>query len=103
MSLQSGGGFLLDWSAITISADLLENFSAAEIEDLCLYGGEDYELLFTAPLAEAELIIERTAQEHNIIINLIGEVKPPDAGLRLKKNQEIKELSAGRLFEHFHF
>jgi thiamine-monophosphate kinase len=43
-----------------------------------LRGGEDYELLFTAPAAGAEGLARRITAETGTPVSLIGEVLPPD-------------------------
>ncbi len=48
-----------------------------------LYGGEDYELLFTAPAARAENIAEMITRETGTPVSIIGEILPKEQGRQL--------------------
>ena len=67
---------------------------------LALSGGEDYELLFTAP-PEMRKRISSLARSLRIPITRIGEILPIREGLRIMK-KDGKDYSPSRLgFEHF--
>lgn len=44
-----------------------------------LYGGEDYELLFTAPAAQANALADKITRETDTRVSIIGEILPKDA------------------------
>lgn len=48
-----------------------------------LHGGEDYELLFTSPDAQADKLSEQLAQETGTPVSLIGEIVPRSMGQQL--------------------
>jgi thiamine-monophosphate kinase len=67
---------------------------------LALSGGEDYELLFTAPPGQRERI-SSLACSLGILISRIGEILPVKQGLRIIRT-DGKEYSLSHLgFEHF--
>jgi thiamine-monophosphate kinase len=43
-----------------------------------LHGGEDYELLMTAPIGKAERLAQRITAETGTPVTIIGEILPPD-------------------------
>jgi thiamine-monophosphate kinase len=50
---------------------------------LAIEGGEDYELCFTAPAAEAKALAAAVVHETGTPVSIIGEILPMDAGRRL--------------------
>jgi thiamine-monophosphate kinase len=48
-----------------------------------LHGGEDYELLFTVPAAQADALAERITRETGTRVSIIGEILPQDQGRKL--------------------
>ncbi|MEK6943016.1 MAG: thiamine-phosphate kinase [Nanoarchaeota archaeon] len=60
--------------------------------DLALYGGEDFELLFTAPKSKIKKLIGLGA-------SVIGEITDKKSGIKLIKNN--KEIRLRKGFEHF--
>lgn len=48
-----------------------------------LYGGEDYELLFTAPAENADALMERITRECGTQVSIIGEILSPGDGRQL--------------------
>jgi thiamine-monophosphate kinase len=48
-----------------------------------LYGGEDYELLLTAPASQGDLLAERIARETGTRVSVIGEILPAAEGRQL--------------------
>lgn len=51
--------------------------------DRALFGGEDYELLFTAPADRAAELARRVDEETDIPVAIIGEIVPAEAGMTL--------------------
>jgi thiamine-monophosphate kinase len=67
---------------------------------LALSGGEDYELLFTAP-PEKRSKVSSLAFLHRVPITLIGEILPPQKGFRIVR-RDGKEYAPSHLgFDHF--
>ena len=50
-----------------------------------LFGGEDYELLFTAPADRAEELARRVEEETGTPVSVIGDVVPPEEGMTLRR------------------
>ncbi|MFQ5601802.1 MAG: thiamine-phosphate kinase [bacterium] len=69
--------------------------------DYGLYGGEDFELLFTAPREDRNEILNACQQKFGLACSLIGEVVEKTNGIKLKdrKNQLTPILRVG--FDHF--
>jgi len=51
--------------------------------DFALFGGEDYELLFTAPPDRAQELASRIEAETGTPVAIVGEIVPPSEGLTL--------------------
>ena len=70
--------------------------------ELVLFGGEDYELLFTArPDASMHELARRIENKTSVPIHLIGEVRKGTGKVFLKRNGgELEPLSPGG-FQHF--
>lgn len=64
--------------------------------DFALYGGEDFELLFTMPCCAAEKLIESAS----FPVKIIGEILPKTNGVILQKNGEIYPLKS-KGYDHF--
>ena len=68
------------------------------LDKLCLFGGGDYELLFTCS-SHKRAIIQKIASEYNVPITLIGNITNNDA-IKLIKHDKIFTISE-KSFEHF--
>ncbi len=67
-----------------------------------LYGGEDYELLFTLPAAAAPQVQQRLREETGTSAIVIGEVLAAEEGVKLRNHPEgIDELNSRRSYRHF--
>jgi thiamine-monophosphate kinase len=64
-----------------------------------LYGGDDYELCFTAPAQVAEQL-HRIAASHNLGLQKIGEITP-GSELRLLDGSGIEILNHNQAYQHF--
>ncbi len=73
---QSRVGAILDETAIPITEDLrlLGDETGRNPMDWTLYGGEDYELLFTAPPAHRQALKAMVCQNSDIPIHRIGKI-----------------------------
>lgn len=67
---------------------------------LALTGGEDYELLFTAPLAK-QSTIERQARAHGFHVTHIGTVRPRRFGMQMKADDGTRQPILMTSYEHF--
>ncbi|MBI4786629.1 MAG: thiamine-phosphate kinase [Chloroflexi bacterium] len=68
---------------------------------LALFGGEDYELLFTAPAAHAEVLAHHIEHETGTRVSIIGEILPASDGRQLVlPDGRITPLEA-RGWDHF--
>jgi thiamine-monophosphate kinase len=93
----SGVGASVDLQCLPISGLLQENFPRDDCERFVLGGGDDYELLFTLPAADADAL--ETTLSAICTIHRIGRIEAP-AGVRC--------LRAGRMapttvqgYDHF--
>jgi thiamine-monophosphate kinase len=68
--------------------------------DWALYGGEDYELLFTVPAAKASLVLEEMPRQTGTPVACIGEVLGPRAGLCLRQGRRSQPLAQAG-YDHF--
>ncbi len=66
-----------------------------------LHGGEDYELLFTAPAAQANTLAEAITRETGTRVSIIGEILPANEGRQLVlPDARVVPLEA-RGWDHF--
>ena len=95
---QSRVGGLLEWAALPRS-----NILAAQplpLQQRCvLGGGDDYELLFSAPVS-ARAAVQRAAVQAAVAVSRIGEIQG-DAGLRVRWPDGGVSPWAARGFDHF--
>lgn len=68
--------------------------------DWALFGGEDYQLLFTAPPAAVSHIKEMLMITTGTMVSVIGEILPADAGLILRAPDGSSRLLAARGWDH---
>ena len=69
----SGVGARLDLERLPLSAELAQRHSPADCERLVLFGGDDYELLFTVPAAAAPAL--ETGLSGRLPLHRIGEIE----------------------------
>jgi thiamine-monophosphate kinase len=75
------------------------NASGQDPVALALAGGEDYELLFTAP-ARARARLARLADRHGFHFTRIGVIRPRAFGRRLRTSDGLRPMPAAS-YEHF--
>ncbi len=76
--------------------------SAFSLEEWLLYGGEDYELLFTASAEKAPYLVDRILKDTGTPVTIIGEVTPSQEGmLLLKEEGRIEKLDPQKYYNHF--
>lgn len=69
--------------------------------DLALYGGEDYELLFTVSPQKADNIIKSLKKELNAKVSVIGEIREGQEGIKLEDLQgKVSDLQP-KGYNHF--
>ncbi len=95
--LLSAGGVGAD-AGVPLAPELRSDFGSAQGVQLCLHGGEDYELLFTAPPAARAPIADCGAATGLTPLRL--GVVTSTAGLRWSLDGQAVN-SASRAFEHF--
>lgn len=69
--------------------------------ELALTGGEDYELLFTAPPAR-QTALERQARTRGFQITRIGSIRPRRFGMQMKSTDGAMRPIPMTSYEHFH-
>ena len=100
---QAGGvGFEVEADAVPVSpaARLAARALRKDPLDWALRGGEDYELLFTAPPSKARSILGRLRRETGTAVSLIGRAVPARRGLRLRRAGRWTALRPGG-WDHF--
>ena len=105
--LESGGlGAVIETARIPLSDPFREHFRTVEHGGLsrealqaAIAGGEDYELIFTAP-AEAQERIARVSRALSLSITRIGRITP-EPGLVLLDSAGQELAPPSMLFEHF--
>ena len=73
ISERSGLGIDIELARLPLSSALLANFSLAEARQLALAGGDDYEVCFTAAIAQRQAIMH-IATITGVPVSLIGRV-----------------------------
>ncbi|MFW5913383.1 MAG: thiamine-phosphate kinase [Candidatus Hadarchaeota archaeon] len=100
ISKMSEVGITVEWSELPIK-ESVRRFAEEmdyDLEDLVLYGGEDFELLFTAS-EKAWESLKTKFSEIKTKPSLIGKVEKEE-GARIRKNKKIEKLP-DRGYEHF--
>lgn len=69
--------------------------------DWALYGGEDYQLLFTAPEREVERIISTLRKEISVEVTPIGSIQAPGTGNRLIDRDGTGLPLEAKSWDHF--
>lgn len=76
----------------------LADLSGLELDrtplELALHGGEDYELLFTIAAERAEEAAEAVTRATGTRVSIVGEVTPPEEGIRIREGGEQRPLEA---------
>jgi thiamine-monophosphate kinase len=96
---QSGVGATINYANLP-RHPVFHDLQHPALEQQCvLAGGDDYELLFTAP-SHAQRTIEQLAATHQIPLTHIGMMTSADAGLVVHDAQG-QRLQVPRSFDHF--
>ena len=92
----SGVSAVVRSDALPIDAELREAFPDRCLS-MALEGGEDYELLFTAPSD----VVERAAAEVDVPVTVIGEIREGEAGVEVRDGRgDVLRTGAGG-WDHF--
>ncbi len=95
---RSGVGATLDWAALPRSAVLAARPEA--VQRLCLLsGGDDYELLFSAPAARHAAVLAAGVRA-GVAVTCIGRIEA-EAGLRLREADGSVAPVRAQAFDHF--
>lgn len=93
-------GIMLDGESLPISEVVLaKDLSKSDQINAALYDGEDFELLFTAPFADAAAICKTVKKETGVSVTLVGEVIEKEECFLKTKEDEILLKDKG--FDHF--
>jgi len=83
-------------------AELLAEKAGHSLQDWLLYGGEDYELLFTVPQQYVDSLKQSLEVETGTPAVVIGEVTGPEKGMILiNKSGAESVIDPGRCYRHF--
>lgn len=98
----SGVGVEVDESQIPFDAVLFKIARTAEkdLREYTLYGGEDYELLFTVRSTDADAMM-RLAQDNGFALRCIGRVVSKDEGRALIDPQGTRHALDPKGWDHF--
>ncbi|MEK6711518.1 MAG: thiamine-phosphate kinase [Nitrospinota bacterium] len=93
----SGVGAVVWEQELPVSPSALELASAIKRrpEEWALYGGEDYQLLLTAPLEAVPALRKAVREAGGAPLTPIGEIVPSRQQIRLKRGEELLPLEGG--------
>jgi thiamine-monophosphate kinase len=94
----SGGGVRLDLERLPIAPVLAAHYDRAQCERYVLHGGDDYELLFTVPPAQAGAL-GAIAREAGVAVHAIGTVER-GSGVQCMRAGRVEAVT-GRGYDHF--
>jgi thiamine-monophosphate kinase len=99
---QSQAGARLDQAALPISAATQDaaRLAGQSALEWALYGGEDYQLLFTAPQSAVSRIKAMLWLTTGTLVTVIGEMLPPEAGMQLCAPDGAMQPLAARGWDH---
>lgn len=93
---ESGTGACIHWEQIPLSKDTIE--AAARVQgspqEYALYGGEDFEVVFTLPPTEITALRQVFSD-----FSVVGEILPKEAGIFLLRDGHPEEMKKG--YDHF--
>ena len=93
----SGVGARLDLERLPVSDELARRHSRADRERFVLFGGDDYELLFTVPADRAAALEAELAQAHEL--HRIGRIDA-EPGVRCARQGRVEHVTGGG-YDHF--
>ena len=90
----------INLNKLPISQAVLNSVEQEKAIEMALYGGEDYEILFTLP-EEHKAYLEQNITSMGVECHCIGQIKNNESGLVLFKDGEKYPMSQQKGFEHF--
>jgi thiamine-monophosphate kinase len=93
----SGVGARLVLEQLPVSEELSRRYSRTDCERFVLFGGDDYELLFTVPADRAAALEAELGQSH--ALHRIGRIEAA-AGLRCERHGRMEHVTGGG-YDHF--
>lgn len=96
-----GAEIKLDLLPLAKGVEKVAKLTEKKITDFVLYGGEDYELVFTASRADASRIKTEIESKTSTAVSIIGEILPADERITFinSKGKRIELIHHG--YEHF--
>lgn len=93
---QSGTGACINWEKIPLSKDTIEaaRMISGNPHEYALYGGEDFELVFTIPKGNIPAL-----QKEFSDFTEVGEILPKEAGISILKDGSRQDVKKG--YDHF--
>ena len=100
---QSGVGAEIRQASLPIPPELPEAAAALGVSplDLALYGGEDYELLFTLKSEAPDTVIAAFTESAGSDITEIGRILPKEDGCRLLSDSDVRTSLPPHGWDHF--
>jgi len=96
----SAVGACLDESSLPLASLVSACGDDALATRACLAGGDDYELLFTAPAAQHEAVL-MAARRADVPVHIIGHIDTADTGRQLRRSDGKLIMLEMRGFDHF--
>ena len=97
---RSGVSAEIEWEKIPVS-DMLKTFSTAQRHEAALAGGDDYELVFTAPPAAASRIIEASLKSSTPVARIGRIVERRDSAVVVRAENGLPVAVPRTGFDHF--
>ena len=93
---ESGTGARIDWEKIPLSKDTIEaaRIISNDPHEYALYGGEDFELVFTIPMGNIPAL-----QKEFSDFTIVGEILQKEHGIFILKEGSRQEVKKG--YDHF--
>jgi thiamine-monophosphate kinase len=93
---ESGTGARIDWDKIPLSRDTIAaaRMISGDPHEYALYGGEDFELVFTIPEGTIPAL-----QKEFSDFTVVGEILPKEAGIFILKDGNRQDVKKG--YDHF--
>ena len=93
---ESGTGARIDWEKIPLSRDTMEAARkiSGDPHEYALYGGEDFELVFTIPKVNIPALHKEFSD-----FTIVGEILPKEHGIFILKDGQEEEMKKG--YDHF--
>ncbi len=93
---ESATGACIYWDKIPVSKDTVEAAAliSGSAQEYALYGGEDFELVFTIPAGDIPALRKEFSD-----FTIVGEILPMEEGIHIIRNGRKEEMKKG--YDHF--